>query len=165
MARRPLTARALLCWQRDKIEPGCLSSSSAPHGAGGLDLESTAMTGNATERKVLLKKIEAAIRPHRIDEVQDRLRKAGVNGMTIVEIRGFGRTGGKPEVYRGSSYVVDFVPKLHVEVVVPDELTASVVEALTQGARTGKIGDGKIFVTPVDEVARIRTGERNEDAI
>ena len=123
------------------------------------------MTGNATERKVLLKKIEAAIRPHRIDEVQDRLRKAGVNGMTIVEIRGFGRTGGKPEVYRGSSYVVDFVPKLHVEVVVPDELTASVVEALTHGARTGKIGDGKIFVSSVDEVARIRTGERNEDAI
>ena len=112
-----------------------------------------------------MKKVEAAIRPHRIDEVQDHLRKAGVNGMTIVEIRGFGRTGGKPEVYRGSTYVTDFVPKLHVEVVVPDELTATVVEALSRGARTGKIGDGKIFVSSVEEVARIRTGERNDDAL
>jgi nitrogen regulatory protein P-II 1 len=123
------------------------------------------MTGDPNERNVLLKKIEAAIRPHRIDEVQERLHKAGVNGMTIIEVRGFGRTGGKPEVYRGSTYVTDFVPKLHVEVVVPDELTATVVEALTHGARTGKIGDGKIFVSSVDEVARIRTGERNEDAL
>src|SRR4051795_2613624 len=112
-----------------------------------------------------MKKIEAIIKPHKLDEVKDRLRQVGVSGMTVYEVKGFGRTGGKTEVYRGSAYVVDFVPKVRVEVVVKDAMASDVVEAITAAARTGKIGDGKIFVTPIDEAIRIRTGERGEDAI
>ncbi|HZL18696.1 MAG TPA: P-II family nitrogen regulator [Polyangia bacterium] len=112
-----------------------------------------------------MKKIEAIIKPYKLDEVKDRLRTVGVTGMTISEVKGFGRTGGKTEVYRGSSYVVDFVPKVMVEVVVPDGLVASVVEAIASAAKTDKIGDGKIFISTIDEVVRIRTGERGEDAI
>ena len=112
-----------------------------------------------------MKKIEAIIRPHRLDEVKDRLKQAGVTGMTIVEVKGFGRTGGKTEVYRGSSYVVDFVPKVMIAVVVPDALAATAVEAIALAAKTGKIGDGKIFISTIDDVVRIRTGERGEDAI
>jgi nitrogen regulatory protein P-II 1 len=112
-----------------------------------------------------MKKIEAIIRPHRLEEVKDRLKQAGVTGMTIVEVKGFGRTGGKTEVYRGSSYVVDFVPKVMVAVVVPDALAATAVEAIALAAKTGKIGDGKIFISTIDDVVRIRTGERGEDAI
>ena len=91
--------------------------------------------------------------------------RAPITGMTVYEVKGFGRTGGKTEVYRGSAYVVDFVPKVRIEVVVKDSMTHDVVEAVTAAARTGKIGDGKIFVTPIDEAIRIRTGERGEDAI
>ena len=112
-----------------------------------------------------MKKIEAIIKPFKLDEVKERLRQAGVSGMTVYEVKGFGRTGGKTEIYRGSAYVVDFVPKVRVEVVVPDGIVADVVEAIAAGAKTGKIGDGKIFVTPVDEAIRIRTGERGEDAV
>jgi len=112
-----------------------------------------------------MKKVEAIIKPYKLDEVKNRLRELGVQGMTINEVKGFGRTGGKQEVYRGSAYVVDFVPKVCVEIVVPDDLLNQVVEAILQTARTGKIGDGKIFVTPVDDVLRIRTGEKGEDAI
>jgi nitrogen regulatory protein P-II 1 len=112
-----------------------------------------------------MKKIEAIIKPYKLDEVKDRLRTVGVTGMTISEVKGFGRTGGKTEVYRGSSYVADFVPKVMVQVVVPDGLAASVVEAIAAAAKTDKIGDGKIFVSTIDEVVRIRTGERGEDAI
>jgi nitrogen regulatory protein P-II 1 len=112
-----------------------------------------------------MKKIEAIIRPHLLDEVKDRLRQIGVAGMTVSEVKGFGRTGGKREVYRGSAYVVDFVPKARIEVLVADGLAADVVQALVQAARTGKIGDGKIFISSVDEAIRIRTGERGEDAI
>src|SRR5438270_5596843 len=106
-----------------------------------------------------MKKIEAIIKPFKLEEVKDRLRQVGVSGMTVTEVRGFGRTGGKTEVYRGSAYVVDFVPKVKLDVVVPDPLAADVVEAIAATAKTGKIGDGKIFITPVDEVVRIRTGE------
>jgi nitrogen regulatory protein P-II 1 len=112
-----------------------------------------------------MKKIEAIIKPHRLDDVKDRLREIGISGMTVYEVKGFGRTGGKTEVYRGSSYVVDFVPKARIEVVVKDSAVNEVVQAIATAAKTGKIGDGKIFVTPVDEAIRIRTGERGEDAI
>jgi nitrogen regulatory protein P-II 1 len=112
-----------------------------------------------------MKKIQAIIKPHKLDEVRDRLREIGVSGMTVYEVRGFGRTGGKTEVYRGSAYVVDFVPKAQIEVVVKDAMVAEVVAAIIQTAKTGKIGDGKIFVSPLEEVIRIRTGERGEDAV
>jgi nitrogen regulatory protein P-II 1 len=112
-----------------------------------------------------MKKIEAIIKPFKIDEVKDRLRQLGVSGMTVYEVKGFGRTGGKTEIYRGSSYVVDFVPKIRIEVVVRDSMAHDAVEAVMAAAKTGKIGDGKIFVTTVDEVIRIRTGERGDDAI
>ena len=112
-----------------------------------------------------MKKIEAVIKPFKLDEVRDRLREAGVSGMTVYEVKGFGRTGGKSEVYRGSAYVVDFVPKIRIEVVVPDNLASDVVAAISAAAKTGKIGDGKIFVSAVEEAVRIRTGEKGNDAI
>jgi nitrogen regulatory protein P-II 1 len=112
-----------------------------------------------------MKKIEAIIKPFKLDDVKTRLAEAGAHGLTVSEVRGFGRTGGKKEVYRGSSYVVDFVPKVRIQCVAEDELVPTLVEALTNAARTGEIGDGKIFITPVEEVVRIRTGERGKDAI
>jgi len=112
-----------------------------------------------------MKKIEAIIKPHKLDDVKDRLRQIGVSGMTVSEVKGFGRTGGKTEVYRGSAYVVDFVPKVRIEVVVKDSMANDAVQAVAATARTGKIGDGKIFVTPVEEAVRIRTEERGDDAI
>jgi nitrogen regulatory protein P-II 1 len=112
-----------------------------------------------------MKKIEAIIKPHKLDEVKERLRQLGVSGMTVSEVKGFGRTGGKTEVYRGSAYVVDFVPKVRIEVVVKDAMVADTVQAIASEAKTGKIGDGKIFVTPIEEAVRIRTGEKGEDAI
>jgi nitrogen regulatory protein P-II 1 len=112
-----------------------------------------------------MKKIEAIIKPHKLDEVKDRLRQIGISGMTVSEVKGFGRTGGKTEVYRGSAYVVDFVPKVRIDVVVKESMVAEAVQAIAAAAKTGKIGDGKIFVTPVDEAIRIRTGEKGDDAI
>ena len=112
-----------------------------------------------------MKKVEAIIKPFKLDEVKEALAEGGVQGMTITEVKGFGRTGGKKEVYRGSAYVVDFVPKVKLEVVIPDKLVAQVVDAIEKSAKTGRIGDGKIFVLPVEEAIRIRTGERDEDAI
>ena len=112
-----------------------------------------------------MKKIEAIIKPHKVEEVKERLREIGIAGMTVSEVKGFGRTGGRTEVYRGSAYVVDFVPKARIEIVVRDSMVSEVVQALIVASRTGKIGDGKIFVTPVEAALRIRTGERGEDAI
>jgi nitrogen regulatory protein P-II 1 len=112
-----------------------------------------------------MKKIEAIIKPFKLDEVRDRLREAGVSGMTISEVKGFGRTGGKTEVFRGSAYKVDFVPKIKIEVVVPDAIANDIVSKLAAAAKTEKIGDGKIFVTDLQEAVRIRTGERGDDAI
>ena len=112
-----------------------------------------------------MKKVEAIIKPFKLDEVKEALGEVGVQGMTVTEVKGFGRTGGKREVYRGSAYVVDFVPKVKVEVVVPDDLLLPLIEALENAAKTGRIGDGKIFVSPIEEAVRIRTGERGEDAI
>jgi nitrogen regulatory protein P-II 1 len=112
-----------------------------------------------------MKKVEAIIKPFKLDEVKEALAEVGVQGMTITEVKGFGRTGGKKEVYRGSAYVVDFVPKVKLDVVVPDALVDAVVDAIEKSAKTGRIGDGKIFVLPVSDAVRIRTGERDEDAI
>ena len=112
-----------------------------------------------------MKKVEAIIKPFKLDEVKDALAEVGIKGMTVTEVKGFGRTGGKREVYRGSAYVVDFVPKVKLEIVVPDGLVSGVLEAIERAGKTGRIGDGKIFVTNVEEAVRIRTGERGEDAI
>jgi nitrogen regulatory protein P-II 1 len=112
-----------------------------------------------------MKKVEAIIKPFKLDEVKDALSEVGVQGMTVTEVKGFGRTGGKKEVYRGSAYVVDFVPKVKVEVVVADSQTQSVIDAIEKSAKTGRIGDGKIFVTPVEQAVRIRTGEQGEEAV
>ena len=112
-----------------------------------------------------MKKIEAIIKPFKLDEVKDALAEVGVQGMTVTEVKGFGRTGGKKEVYRGSAYVVDFVPKVKLEIVVPDALLQDVLDAIEKSAKTGRIGDGKIFVSTLDDVIRIRTGERGEDAL
>jgi nitrogen regulatory protein P-II 1 len=112
-----------------------------------------------------MKKIEAIIKPFKLDEVKERLAEIGVQGMTVTEVKGFGRTGGKKEVYRGSAYVVDFVPKVKLEIIAKDDMVAQILTTIAEAAKSGRIGDGKIFVTPVDEVIRIRTGERGEDAI
>ena len=112
-----------------------------------------------------MKKVEAIIKPFKLDEAKDALSEVGIQGMTVTEVKGFGRTGGKKEVYRGSAYVVDFVPKVKVEIIVPNDSVQQVVTVITEAARTGKIGDGKIFITSIDEVIRIRTGETGEDAI
>jgi nitrogen regulatory protein P-II 1 len=112
-----------------------------------------------------MKKVEAIIKPFKLDEVKDALSEVGIQGMTVTEVKGFGRTGGKKEVYRGSAYVVDFVPKVMLEIVVPDQMVHQVIDAIEKAAKTGRIGDGKIFVTSIDEAVRIRTGERGEEAV
>jgi len=112
-----------------------------------------------------MKKIEAYIKPFKLDEVKEALSESGVQGMTVTEVKGFGRTGGKKEINRGSAYIVDFVPKVKIEVVVPDALVGRVLELIQENGKTGRIGDGKIFVRPVEEAIRIRTGERGEGAI
>ena len=112
-----------------------------------------------------MKMIKAVIKPFKLDEVRDALTAVGVEGMTVTEVKGFGRTGGKKEVYRGSAYVVDFVPKVKIDIIVHEDNVRQVVSTITEAAKTGRIGDGKIFVSPIDEVIRIRTGETGEDAI
>ena len=106
-----------------------------------------------------MKKIEAIIKPFKLDEVRDKLQEIGCQGMTVSEVKGFGRQKGHTEMYRGAEYVVDFLPKIKLEVVVSDDLVSNVVEVIMHAAATGKIGDGKIFIMPVEEVVRIRTGE------
>ncbi|WP_419825783.1 P-II family nitrogen regulator [Sphingomonas sp.] len=112
-----------------------------------------------------MKKIEAIIKPFKLDEVKEALHEVGVSGITVTEAKGFGRQKGHTELYRGAEYVVDFLPKVKLEVVVEDSLAERVVEAIQQAAQTGRIGDGKIFVLPVDTAVRIRTGERGAEAI
>lgn len=112
-----------------------------------------------------MKKIEAMIKPFKLDDVRESLSDIGISGMTITEVRGFGRQKGHTELYRGAEYMVDFLPKVKLEVVVPDELVDQCIEAIIETAQTGKIGDGKIFVYSVERAIRIRTGEENEDAI
>ena len=112
-----------------------------------------------------MKKIEAIVKPFKLDEVRESLSGVGITGLTVTEVKGFGRQKGHTELYRGAEYVVDFLPKIKVEVVIGDEMVDQAVEAIVKAARTGKIGDGKIFVMPVEQVIRIRTGETNEAAI
>ena len=112
-----------------------------------------------------MKKVEAIIKPFKLDEVREALAAAGVQGMTVTEVKGFGRQRGHSELYRGAEYVVDFLPKVKLEIVVDDQQVHQVVESLESAAKTGRIGDGKIFVTSIDEVVRIRTGERGPSAI
>ena len=112
-----------------------------------------------------MKKIEAIIKPFKLDEVREALSEVGVTGLTVTEVKGFGRQKGHTELYRGAEYVVDFLPKIKVELVVANEAVDQAIEAIIKAARTGKIGDGKIFVTAVEQIVRIRTGETNEAAI
>jgi len=112
-----------------------------------------------------MRKVEAIIKPFKLDEVKEGLNEIGIQGITVSEVKGFGRQKGHTELYRGAEYVVDFIPKIKMEIIVKDEMVAKVVEVIEESAKTGRIGDGKIFVTPVDEVVRIRTGERGEDAV
>jgi nitrogen regulatory protein P-II 1 len=112
-----------------------------------------------------MKKIDAVVKPFKLDEVREALSDIGVSGLTVTEVKGFGRQKGHTELYRGAEYVVDFLPKVKIEIVVADEVVEQVIEAIVKAARTGKIGDGKIFVTTVEQVVRIRTGETNESAI
>jgi nitrogen regulatory protein P-II 1 len=112
-----------------------------------------------------MKKIEAIIKPFKLDEVKSALTKIGVQGMTVTEVKGFGRQRGHTEVYRGAEYKIDFLPKVKIELIIDEELVPQVIENLERAAKTGKIGDGKIFILPIEEVIRIRTGERGRDAI
>ncbi len=112
-----------------------------------------------------MKKIEAVIKPFKLDDVKEALKEVGVQGLTVVEVKGFGRQKGHTELYRGAEYVIDFLPKIKLEIAVSDDMVTKVVEAIIDSARTGKIGDGKIFISPLEEVIRIRTGERGEEAL
>ena len=112
-----------------------------------------------------MKLIIAIIKPFKLDEVKEALAKAGVEGLTVTEVKGFGRQKGHTELYRGAEYVIDFLPKVKIEIVMDDQMVDRAIEAIQQAAHTGRIGDGKIFVSPVEEVIRIRTGERGSDAI
>ncbi|MDX9708383.1 P-II family nitrogen regulator [Trichloromonas acetexigens] len=112
-----------------------------------------------------MRKVEAVIKPFKLDEVKEALNEIGIQGITVSEVKGFGRQKGHTELYRGAEYVVDFIPKIKMEIIVSDEMAAKVVDVIAEAARTGRIGDGKIFVTSVDEVVRIRTGERGDDAL
>jgi nitrogen regulatory protein P-II 1 len=113
----------------------------------------------------VMKKIEAIIKPFKLDEVKEALREIGIQGITVIEVKGFGRQKGHTELYRGAEYVVDFLPKIKLDVVVSDEMVDRVVDAIVNTAATGRIGDGKIFIVPLEEAIRIRTGERGPDAV
>ena len=112
-----------------------------------------------------MKKVEAVIKPFKLDEVKEKLIEAGIKGLTVSEVKGFGRQKGHTELYRGAEYIVDFLPKLKLEVVIGDDQLDDAIEIITKSAQTGKIGDGKIFITNLEEVVRIRTGERGQEAI
>jgi len=112
-----------------------------------------------------MKKIEAIIKPFKLDDVKDALNEIGIHGLTVIEVKGYGRQRGHTELYKGAEYVVDFLPKVKIELVVNDDLVSKVVEAIERSAKSGKIGDGKIFILPVDEAVRIRTGERGSEAL
>ncbi len=112
-----------------------------------------------------MKKVEAIIKPFKLDEVKEKLTEIGIRGITITEVKGFGRQKGHTELYRGAEYVIDFIPKIKIEIVLPDEMVDDAVKVIVEAAKTGRIGDGKIFVTPVESVIRIRTGETGENAL
>lgn len=112
-----------------------------------------------------MRKLEAIVKPFTLDDIKDNLDQIGIRGMTVSEVKGFGRGAGKAPLYPGAEYVIDFLPKIKIEIVVPDDLVHAAIEAITQGAFTGEVGDGKIFVSTIDEAIRIRTGERGPDAL
>lgn len=112
-----------------------------------------------------MRKIEAIVKPFKLDDVKDALNEIGIKGMTISEVKGYGRQKGHTEIYRGAEYVVDFIPKIKIEVVVPADIVDKVVDCIRQAANSGKIGDGKIFVMPIERIVRVRTGEENRDAV
>lgn len=112
-----------------------------------------------------MKKIEAIVKPFKLDDVKEKLTEIGITGITITEVKGFGRQKGHTELYRGAEYVIDFIPKIKIELVLPDDRVEEATKAIMEAAKTGRIGDGKIFIQPMEEVIRIRTGETNEDAI
>ena len=112
-----------------------------------------------------MKKVEAIIKPFKLDEVKDKLNEIGIKGITVSEVKGFGRQKGHTELYRGAEYVVDFLPKIKLEIIVSDSMLDEVVEAIMETAKTGRIGDGKIFVFPIEDIVRIRTGEHGDDAV
>lgn len=112
-----------------------------------------------------MKKVEAIIKPFKLDEVKEALQEAGIQGLSVIEVKGFGRQKGHTELYRGAEYVVDFLPKVKIEMILPDDMVEAAVEAIVSAARTEKIGDGKIFVSPVEQAIRIRTGETGDDAV
>lgn len=112
-----------------------------------------------------MRKVEAIVKPFKLDEVKEALNEIGIQGITVSEVKGFGRQKGHTELYRGAEYVVDFIPKIKMEIIVSDEMVEQVVNTIADAAKTGRIGDGKIFVTSIDDVLRIRTGERGEDAL
>jgi nitrogen regulatory protein PII len=112
-----------------------------------------------------MKKVEAIIKPFKLDDVKEALKDIGVQGLTVTEVKGFGRQKGHTELYRGAEYVIDFLPKIKLEIIVDDDIVPKVIDVIMDSARTGKIGDGKIFVLPMEEIIRIRTGERGIDAI
>ena len=120
---------------------------------------------NLNQAGITMKKIEAIIKPFKLDEVKEALQEIGVQGLSVVEVKGFGRQKGHTELYRGAEYVVDFLPKVKIEVVLADDLVDSAIESITNAAKTDKIGDGKIFVSTVEQAFRIRTGESGDDAI
>jgi nitrogen regulatory protein P-II 1 len=124
-----------------------------------------AVSSQGGDRRMGMKKIEAVIKPFKLDEVKEALHGIGIQGMTVTEVKGFGRQKGHTELYRGAEYVVDFLPKVKLEVAVADELLEKAVDAIVEAANTGRIGDGKIFVLDVEETVRIRTGERGPDAV
>jgi len=123
------------------------------------------VVGGRTTEGSFMKKVEAIIKPFKLDEVKEALSSIGVQGLTVSEVKGFGRQKGHTELYRGAEYVVDFLPKVKLEIIVSDELVPQVVQTIERAARTGRIGDGKIFVLPMEEVVRIRTGERGPNAV
>ena len=137
------------------------AASSARHQA---TTGSTQRLNRKTKRRAM-KKIEAIIKPFKLDEVKEALHEVGIQGITVLEAKGFGRQKGHTELYRGAEYVVDFLPKVKIEVVIDDAMTERVVDAIQQAAQTGRIGDGKIFISTIDEAIRIRTGERGSDAV
>ena len=147
MLRANNEATGLLRWQQLQLLPGCPNAD-----LGG-------------ERQTVMKKIEAIIKPFKLDEVKEALQEVGLQGITVTEAKGFGRQKGHTELYRGAEYVVDFLPKVKVEIVLGDEMVEKAVDAIRNAAQTGRIGDGKIFVSNIEEAVRIRTGESGTDAI
>ena len=142
------------------MNSACASSrrSNGPHSA-------PCVRHAVVDEKDIMKKIEAIIKPFKLEEVKDALHELGIQGMTVTEAKGFGRQKGHTEIYRGSEYTVDFLPKLKIELVITDDLVERAVAAIIKGAKTGKIGDGKIFVSPIEEAIRIRTEEKGDQAV